>query len=74
MSDMSVNASMASGVMASSLHQQAMGAQLIDKTLHKMHETAGTVMAPRLDSNFEMQTSVLGAAYMGKGTAVDLSI
>jgi hypothetical protein len=33
MNEMNINAGMASGVMASALQQQALGAQLIDKTL-----------------------------------------
>ena len=33
MSDLSINAGIASGVMASALQQQALGAQLINKTL-----------------------------------------
>jgi len=33
MSDMSINAGIASGAMASALQQQALGAQLINKTL-----------------------------------------
>jgi hypothetical protein len=33
MNDMSIHAGMASGVMAAALQQQALGAQLIDKTL-----------------------------------------
>jgi len=35
MMDMNINAGVASGAMASALQQQAMGAQLIDKTLQQ---------------------------------------
>ncbi|MCL2123609.1 MAG: hypothetical protein FWH34_05915 [Desulfovibrionaceae bacterium] len=35
MMDMNINASISSGILASSLQQQALGAQLIDKTLQQ---------------------------------------
>ena len=71
MSDLSVGAALQTGAMASALKQQEIGAQLIDRTLHKLNMTAGTPMHPRLDPQFEMQSTVLGAAYTGKGTGLD---
>ena len=74
MSDLGIGVGLHIGAMASALKQQEIGAQLIDKTLHKLNMTAGTPMHPRLDPQFEMQTTVLGAAYTGKGTGIDTFI
>jgi len=74
MGDMSISAGLSTGAVVSSMQQQVMGAQLIDKTLQKLNTTAGVAMEPRLNPNFEFQHAVLSSAYTGKGTALDISV
>ena len=50
MTDMSVNASLSTGIMATTLQQQALGAQLIDKTLQQQN-TASAGAGQHLDPN-----------------------
>jgi len=61
MNDMSVNASIASGAMASALQQQALGAQLINKTL----QGQGVVAEP---------AKAVDAGPQHKGNSLDIRV
>ena len=61
MSDMSINAGISSGAMASALQQQALGAQLINKTL----QGQGIVAEP---------AKVVDAGLQDKGGSLDIRV
>jgi len=52
--------------------RQVFGAQVVAKTLDTMNRNQNMSGAP--DADYDFQTKVLGAAYAGKGTAVDFMV
>jgi hypothetical protein len=65
-----MTASVASLAMASD--RQVFGAQVVAKTLDYMNQNQSVGGASNADYDF--QTKVLGAAYAGKGTMVDMMV
>ncbi|MEW5773415.1 MAG: hypothetical protein AB1916_07800 [Thermodesulfobacteriota bacterium] len=62
--------SVAALAMASS--RQVFGAQVVSKTLDYMNRNQN--MSGGGNADYDFQTSVLGAAYAGKGTMVDMMV
>lgn len=62
--------SVAALAMASS--RQVFGAQVVSKTLDYMNRNQS--MSGGGDADYDFQTKVLGAAYAGKGTMVDMMV
>jgi hypothetical protein len=59
---------MSASVLSKSVSPQALGAQVISKTLDYMHSRHGSPG----DRDYEFQKDVLAAAYTGKGTIINL--
>ena len=57
---------------ATASDRQVFGAQVVAKTLDVMNRNPNSSGASGADYDF--QTKVLGAAYAGKGTAVDMMV
>lgn len=62
--------SVAALAMASS--RQVFGAQVVAKTLGVMNQNQN--MSGGADADYDFQTAVLGAAYAGKGTMLDMMV
>ena len=64
--------------MAGRVQRDAMGGQIINSTLNSMNSTNfgtlgyGTFVGVSNNADYNFQTSVLNAAYSGKGTFVDM--
>ena len=52
--------------------RQVFGAQVVSATLDTMNQHGGS--SSHNDSSYDFQTSVLGAAYTGRGTMLDTYI
>ena len=58
--------------LAASSNRQVFGAQVVTKTLDTMNQNQS--MSGGTNADYDFQTSVLGAAYTGKGTMVDMMV
>lgn len=56
--------------LAMSSNRQVFGAQVVAKTLDYMNQNQS--MSGGASADYDFQTKVLGAAYAGKGTMVDM--
>ncbi len=72
MNDMNgISPGLSNGMLASSLKQQAMGAQIINGTLSQMG--GGAVAGPQSDGGMQLHTAQINAA-VGKGTEIDVAV
>lgn len=58
--------------LAMSSNRQVFGAQVVAKTLDYMNQNQN--MSGGSNADYDFQTKVLGAAYAGKGTMVDMMV
>ena len=73
---MEISASSVAGALTSALNtQKTLAPSLIAKTLDHLN-TSTSGMTPVMNPNYEMQKTVLSAAYLapGKGTRLDLTV
>lgn len=72
---MEIQAAQGTGMLKSALEQQELGASLITSTIDRLN-TGMRGMTPVVDANYDMQKTVLNAAYAerGVGTRLDITI
>ena len=68
---MDVNATAGVAGLANALQTQKFGAQLVTATLDRLNTDPAS---GRINPDYDFQTKVLGAAFAGKGTAVDMMV
>ncbi|MCK9241551.1 hypothetical protein [Desulfocurvus sp.] len=68
--DFSIGSDMSVTTVSTGMSRQEFGAQVVSKTLDYMNSNSSS----GFNADYDFQTSVLGAAYSGKGTMVEMMI
>lgn len=69
--DFSISSDMSMTTLSTGMSKQEFGAQVVSKTLDYMNSNQSSFGS---NADYDFQTSVLGAAYNGSGTMLDMMI